>query len=247
MGCFRYTIAESLDFIYIIWIVKNERFHRMSESIRENITNIRKTLPSNVRLLAVSKYVSVEEIRAAYEAGLRDFGESRIQDMDEKIAKLQDLPDITWHLIGHLQSNKVKKALETFQWIHSIDSLKLAERVNRVAGELSCQPQVFLQVKILPDPNKFGWDISELMQDLPILNDCSNLKIRGLMAIAPLGLDETQALEFFQKVRQLSEEIARQNWSHISMQELSMGMSGDYQIAVKAGATIVRLGRILFK
>lgn len=219
----------------------------MSESIRENINNIRKTLPANVRLVAVSKYVPVEAIRAAYDAGIRDFGESRIQDMEGKKANLQDLPDITWHLIGHLQSNKVKKALESFEWIHSIDSLKLAQRVNRVAEELSCQPQVFLQVKIFPDPKKFGWQISELMEDLPSLNDCSNLNIRGLMVIAPLGLDETQTLEFFQKTRQLSEEIARQNWSHISMQDLSMGMSGDYPLAVKAGSTIVRLGRILFK
>lgn len=218
----------------------------MSESIRERIAKIRSTLPANVRMVAVSKYVSAQEIRAAYDAGIRDFGESRIQDMEEKKAQLQDLSEISWHLIGHLQSNKVKKALELFDWIHSVDSLKLSQRLNRLAGELQLNPQVFIQVKILPDPNKFGWDISELMADLPRLNDCTNLKIRGLMAIAPLGLNETQTLELFEKTRQLSEEIARQKWANISMQDLSMGMSGDYLLAVKAGATVVRLGTILF-
>jgi pyridoxal phosphate enzyme (YggS family) len=218
----------------------------MNQSIGKQITKIRQTLPANVKLVAVSKYVSVNEIRAAYDAGIRDFGESRIQDMEQKQAELQDLSDITWHLIGHLQSNKAKRALELFDWIHSVDSLKLAQRLNRLAGELSVTPEVFLQVKILPDPNKFGWDISELMTDLPKLNDCTHLKIRGLMAIAPLGLDETQTLDLFQKTRQLSEEIAQQNWSHISMADLSMGMSGDYLLAVQAGATVVRLGQILF-
>lgn len=219
----------------------------MSQAIREKITKIRQTLPANVRLVAVSKYVSVDEIRAAYDAGIRDFGENKIQDMEEKKAQLQDLSDITWHLIGHLQTNKAKKALELFDWIHSVDSLALAQKINRLAGELSRQRQILLQVKILPDPNKFGWEIPQLMQDLPALNDCTNLNIRGLMAIAPLGLNETETLDFFQQARHLSAAIAQQNWSHISMADLSMGMSGDYPLAVQAGATIVRLGQILFR
>ncbi len=220
----------------------------MSQAIREKITKIRQTLPANVRLVAVSKYVSVDEIRAAYDAGIRDFGENKIQDMEGKKAQLQqDLSDITWHLIGHLQTNKAKKALELFDWIHSVDSLALAQKLNRIAGELSRQPQILLQVKILPDPNKFGWEIPQLMQELPALNDCTNLNIRGLMVIAPLGLNETETLDFFQQARHLSAAIARQNWSHISMVDLSMGMSGDYPLAVQAGATIVRLGQILFR
>jgi hypothetical protein len=218
----------------------------MSQAIKEKITNIRQKLPANVRLVAVSKYVSVHEIRAAYDAGIRDFGENKVQDMEAKKAQLQDLSDITWHLIGHLQTNKAKKALELFDWIHSVDSLALAQKLNRLAGELSRQPQILLQVKILPDPNKFGWEIEQLMQDLPALNDCTNLNIRGLMVIAPLGLNETETIDFFQQSRQLSAAIAQQNLSHISMQDLSMGMSGDYPLAVQAGATIVRLGQILF-
>lgn len=219
----------------------------MSKNIPEKITQIRQKLPEKVRLVAVSKYVSAAEIRVAYAAGIRDFGENRVQDMEVKKTQLQDLSDITWHLIGHLQTNKAKKALELFDWIQSVDSLNLAQKLNRLAGELSRKPQILLQVKILPDPNKFGWKIPELMQALPALNDCTNLNIRGLMVIPPLGLKESETLSLFQQAYQLSQAIAQQNWSHISMQDLSMGMSGDYPLAVQAGATIVRLGQILFK
>lgn len=219
----------------------------MSQNIPEKITLIRQKIPDHVRLVAVSKYVSPAEIRVAYAAGVRDFGENKVQDMEVKKTQLQDLSDITWHLIGHLQANKAKKALELFDWIQSVDSLNLAQKLNRLAGELSRKPQILLQVKILPDPNKFGWEIPDLMQALPALNDFTNLNIRGLMVIPPLGLRESEILNLFQQAYQLRQAIAQQNWSHISMQDLSMGMSGDYPLAIQAGATIVRLGQILFK
>ncbi|OCQ91685.1 YggS family pyridoxal phosphate enzyme [Oscillatoriales cyanobacterium USR001] len=214
--------------------------------IASRIANIQQQIPPNVRLIAVSKQVSVEAIRLAYAAGIRDFGESRIQETAEKQALLQDLPDITWHLIGHLQANKAVKALQQFQWIHSVDNLKLAQRLNRLAEELSCQPQACLQVKILPDRDKYGWTVTELLTELPELNQCQNLKIQGLMTIPPLGLDDSQILSLFNQARELAEKISQQNWSNIKMQELSMGMSGDYQLAIQAGATMVRLGQILF-
>ena len=214
--------------------------------IADRIANIRQQIPGSVRLIAVSKQVSVEAIRLAYEAGIRDFGESRIQEVADKQAVLQDLPDITWHLIGHLQANKAAKALQQFQWIHSVDNLKLAQRLDRLAEELNYQPQACLQVKILPDRDKYGWTLSELLAQLPELNQCRNLKIQGLMTIPPLGLDETQTLNLFDRTRQLAEQISQQNWSNIKMQELSMGMSGDFQLAIQAGATMVRLGQILF-
>ncbi|MGL5063801.1 MAG: YggS family pyridoxal phosphate-dependent enzyme, partial [Microcoleus sp.] len=185
-------------------------------------------------------------IREAYNAGVRDFGESRIQEAADKQSQLQDLRDINWHLIGHLQANKVAKALELFQWIHSIDSLKLAQRLDRIAGEMSCSPQVCLQVKILPDPSKYGWSISELLADLPELNKCQHIKIQGLMTIPPLGLDEGQILELYDSTRELADKIERQNYPQIKMQELSMGMSGDYRLAIQAGATMIRLGQTLF-
>lgn len=218
----------------------------LSNTITDRIAKVRQQLPETVRLIAVSKQVSVEAIREAYTAGLRDFGESRVQEVAVKQSQLQDLPDITWHLIGHLQTNKAKKALEHFQWIQSLDSLKLAQTLDRLATSLSRNPQVLLQVKLLPDPNKYGWTIEELFQDLPALNECQNLQIKGLMTIAPLNLAEQEILTLFQNTRSLAAEIQEKNWSNIQMQHLSMGMSDDYHLAVQGGATMVRLGRTLF-
>lgn len=218
----------------------------MNSSISERIVSIRSSLPTSVKLIAVSKQVSAQAIRSAYSAGIRDFAESRIQEAASKQAELQDLPDITWHFIGHLQSNKAKKAIEQFPWIHSVDNLKLAQRLDQLAQQLGVSPQVCLQVKILPDPNKSGWSVSELLADLPILDQYKNLQIQGLMTIPPSGLSDPEILNVFNLNRELAKKIQEQNWSHIKMQQLSMGMSGDYELAVQAGATMVRLGTILF-
>ncbi|MBW4617240.1 MAG: YggS family pyridoxal phosphate-dependent enzyme [Desmonostoc vinosum HA7617-LM4] len=218
----------------------------MSSSISERIATIRSSLPTSVRLIAVTKQVPAQIVRSAYAAGIRDFGESRIQEAAIKQAELQDLPDVTWHFIGHLQSNKAKKALEQFQWIHSVDNLKLAQRLNQLAQELGVSPQVCLQVKFLLDPNKAGWSVPELLADLSTLNRYKNLQIQGLMTIPPAGLNDPEILDVFARNRELAKEIQEQNWSNIKMQHLSMGMSGDYQLAVQAGATMVRLGTILF-
>ena len=218
----------------------------MTGSIAERIATIRQQLPTDVRLIAVTKQVSVDAMREAYSAGVRDFGESRIQEAEAKRAQLSDLPDLNWHLIGHLQSNKVKKALEQFQWIHSCDNLKLAQRLNRLATELSWKPQVCLQVKIVPDPDKYGWSIPELLADLAELDQCDALQIRGLMTILPFGLSPEESLKVFERTRELALKIGQQTWSNLQMQELSMGMSDDYPLAVQAGATMVRVGRIIF-
>ncbi|MEJ1931115.1 YggS family pyridoxal phosphate-dependent enzyme [Nostoc sp. NIES-2111] len=218
----------------------------MTSSISERITQIQASLPPSVRLIAVTKQMPTEVIRAAYAAGIRDFGENRIQEAASKQAELLDLPDITWHFIGHLQTNKAKKALEQFDWIHSVDNLKLAQRLDQLGQELGVKPQVCLQVKILPDPNKSGWTIPELLVDLPALDLCKNLQIQGLMTIPPFGLNDAEISYVFNSTCKLAKEIAEQPWTHIQMNELSMGMSGDYQLAVQAGATMVRLGTILF-
>lgn len=218
----------------------------MISSLRERITKISASLPPSVRLIAVSKTFPSEDIRAAYAAGIRDFGENRIQEAASKQAELQDLADITWHFIGRLQSNKAKNAIELFDWIHSVDSLKLAQRLNQLAQQMGVIPQVCLQVKILPDPNKGGWTVPELLHDLPPLNQCKNLQIQGLMTIPPLGLNDAEIANVFDNTYKLAQAIKEQNWSHVKMEELSMGMSGDYQLAVQAGATMVRLGTILF-
>lgn len=218
----------------------------LSGSISDRITQLRLSLPASVRLIAITKQVSLAAMREAYAAGVRDFGESRVQEAEMKQAQLQDLPDITWHLIGHLQMNKAKKAVQLFEWIHSVDSLKLAQRLNQIAMACDLKPHVCLQVKLAPDPDKFGWHGPELMADLAALNDCTALDIRGLMSILPLGLTDAEALSIFQQTRALAQTIQQQNWSNLKLQELSMGMSGDYLLAVQAGATMIRLGRILF-
>ncbi|HBB34670.1 MAG TPA: YggS family pyridoxal phosphate-dependent enzyme [Cyanobacteria bacterium UBA8803] len=218
----------------------------MTGSIAERIANIRQQLPPEVRLIAVTKKVPVDAMREAYGAGIRDFGESQVQEAAAKRSLLQDLPDVTWHLIGHLQSNKARKALEEFQWIHSCDNLQLAQRLNRLATELSLKPQVCLQVKMVPDPTKYGWTVPELLTDLPELDQCEALQIQGLMTILPLGLSQQESIEVFERTRALALEIRQQSWSTLQMHQLSMGMSGDYLLAVKAGATMVRLGQIIF-
>ncbi|PSB21217.1 YggS family pyridoxal phosphate-dependent enzyme [Phormidesmis priestleyi ULC007] len=214
--------------------------------LRDRIVRFCQTVPDGVRVVAVTKQVSVEAMRVAYASGLRDFGENRIQDAEIKQAQLADLPDITWHLIGHLQANKAKKALEQFQWIHSVDSLKLAQRLNQLAADRPQKPQICLQVKLLPDPNKFGWTEPELWADLPQLGDCEHLQIRGLMTIAPLGLSATEIFDLFVRTRELAVKIQQQNVRRLYLDQLSMGMSEDYLLAVQAGATIIRPGRILF-
>jgi len=218
----------------------------MSSSLSRRIRSIQDSLPESVKLIAVSKKVTVAAIREAYAAGIRDFGESRIQEAESKIEQLQDLSGITWHFIGHLQSNKAKKALSYFQWLHSVDSLKLAQRLNLLAHELGVIPKICLQVKILPDPDKSGWTIQEILDDLVELNLCQNLQIEGLMTIPPLGLDSSEVIYVFNRTRELIAEIDERNLSNIKMKQLSMGMSQDYQLAIQSGATMIRLGTILF-
>ncbi len=218
----------------------------MTHSIVSRLAEIRSQVPDSVQIVAVSKTVAADAIRIAYEAGIRDFGESRIQEAIDKQEQLQDLSDITWHLIGHIQSNKAIKALQHFQWIHSVDSLKLAQRLDRLAQEGGYQPQVCLQVKILSDPNKYGWTVSELLNDLAELNQCQQIQIKGLMTIPPLGLNDSETLSVFQQTRELAEKIQQQGWSNLNLQHLSMGMSGDYTLAIQAGATMIRPGQIIF-
>ncbi len=215
-------------------------------SIGDRIATIRQSLPSSVRLIAVTKQVPVEAMRLAYAAGIRDFGENRVQEAIAKQAELTDLTDLTWHFIGHLQSNKARKALEHFQWIHSVDQLKLAQRLHQLAMELNLSPKVLLQVKLLPDPNKSGWAIPDLLRDLPELDQCTTLQIQGLMTISPINLAPSQILDLFQKTADLAATIGSQGWQHLTMTELSMGMSEDYPLAIQANTTMIRLGQILF-
>ena len=218
----------------------------MAGHISRQIKSIRLEIPQNVKLIAITKQVDIEPMREAYAAGIRDFGENRLQEALTKQEQLQDLADLSWHFIGHIQKNKAKKVIEHFDWIHSVDSLALATRLNRLAGELNLMPKVFLQVKILSDPQKYGWSVEQLWQELSELNQYQHLNVRGLMTILPLGLSSNEVLKAFQEVQQLATAIAQKSYSNLTMQELSMGMSGDYKWAIQAGATQIRLGRIIF-
>jgi PLP dependent protein len=217
-----------------------------SNSIAQRLAAIRQEILPTVKLVAVSKGATIEQMREAYAAGQRDFGESRIQATIEKQAALADLPDICWHLIGQLQSNKVRKAVQMFDVIHSVDSLKLCQQVDRVAGELGKSPQAFLQVKMLPDPQKSGWSEADLLVDLPEISQCKFVKIDGLMSIAPLGLNEQELMCLFISVMSLQNTINQYNYPSINLKHLSMGMSQDYQLAVAAGSSLIRVGSKIF-
>lgn len=214
------------------------------DAIADRVNQIRTSISSQVKLVAVSKYTTTDAIRAAYDAGVRDFGESRVQDAKLKQEELADLSDITWHMIGSLQSNKARAAIAQFDWIHSIDRLSLAEQCDRLIFELKKSPKLLLQVKLADDPSKSGWSESELLADLPKLAELQNLNIAGLMTILPLGLDQDQAFTLFSRVGELAEKMRSLGWNNIH--ELSMGMSADYAIAVTAGASIIRVGTQIF-
>ena len=195
-------------------------------------------LPSHTRLLAVSKGHPASGIRALAEAGQRSFGESRLQEATGKQQELADGVDLDWHFIGRLQANKVRPVLKQFSTIHSVDSLALAERISRIAGEEGLLPSIFLQVKLRPDPNKGGLSVEELEREWPRLEQLPNLRIVGLMTMAPLGVEGAERQALFAECSALAQRLG--------LAELSMGMSGDWPEAAAAGSTWVRVGSALF-
>jgi len=195
-------------------------------------------LPSHTRLLAVSKGHPASSIRALAQAGQRSFGESRLQEATAKQQELADGVDLDWHFIGRLQANKVRPVLKQFSTIHSVDSLALAERISRIAGEEGLLPSIFLQVKLRPDPNKGGLSVEELEREWPRLEQLPNLRIVGLMTMAPLGVEGAERQALFAECSALAQRLG--------LAELSMGMSGDWPEAAAAGSTWVRVGSALF-
>lgn len=217
-----------------------------ANEIAERLKKIQHRIPQNVRLVAVTKTFSADVVNAAYEAGIRDFAENKIQEALVKQQQLSDLKAVTWHFIGHVQSNKSRKVLENFDWIHSVDSLKLAKRLDQQAAELNRTPTCCLQVKLLSDPTKAGFAINELITALPEIDRLTHLNIVGLMVIPPYGLSPDQSRDFFGQARSLADEINQMGLGNIKLEELSMGMSGDFEVAIAAGATLVRIGSGLF-
>ena len=222
--------------------------------IGENIVRVRERMaaacartgrrPEDVRLVAVSKTIPAERIRQAYEAGLRDFGENRVQEAEAKRPALANF-DITWHLVGHLQTNKARAARKLFQYIQSVDSLRLAERLNRVALPGQRLP-VLLEVNLGNEPTKSGAREEEVLQLAEGVSLLPTLELRGLMVVPPFFDDPEGARPFFRRLRELAELIQSRNLPGVSMGELSMGMSHDFEVAIEEGATMVRIGTAIF-
>lgn len=193
----------------------------------------------DARLIAVSKTFPAECAAEAYRCGQRAFGENRVQELSEKAPKLPT--DIEWHLIGHLQQNKVRAALEHAAWIHSIDSLALLQRTVKIAGELGVTPKLLLEVNISGEESKFGLTPSDVPS---VLEGCKTPMLAGFMTVAPLGASEAELHRIFGGLRELRDRMEVQ--FGLRLPELSMGMSGDFEIAVAEGATMVRVGTAIF-
>lgn len=200
--------------------------------------------PSSIRLVVVTKTVHADRILEAVAGGARIIGENRVQEAREKIGKLG--PVATWHLIGHLQTNKAKYAVKLFDLIHSVDTLDLAQEIAKHAAKINKIQNVLLEVSIAAEAAKAGVAIE---QTAVLAREAAKLKhisIKGLMTIPPFLDDPEQVRPYFKKLRDLSERIAKENIPGVSMRELSMGMSGDFEVAIEEGATIVRVGSAIF-
>ena len=227
-------------------------------SIAKNIAQVRERInaatrrvgrdPREITLLAVSKTFPPERIREAYSAGLRVFGENRVQEFSGKAGSLRDLADAKWHLIGHLQTNKAAKAAELFSAIDSVDSLKLAQKLNSAAGQLGKKLRALIEINIGGEEAKSGVvagspELEAILAGAPQLD---HLEIVGLMTIPPFTDDPRQARPYFQKLRELRDMIAARRLPAVRLDVLSMGMSHDFEVAIEEGSTCVRLGTTIF-
>ena len=204
---------------------------------------------SEITLVAVSKTVTVARIREAIEAGVRDLGESRIQEAAAKIPELKPLSagrKVQWHLIGHLQSNKARRAVELFDAVHSVDSLNLAERLDRIAGESGKRLPVFIEVNLGGEESKTGAAPDEVLPLCEQIGKLPRLELKGLMAVPPFSDNPEDARPFFQHLRRLRDEALQAGAAEGGLNDLSMGMSDDFEIAIEEGATFIRVGTALF-
>ena len=199
----------------------------------------------DVKLVVVTKTIPADRIRLAYEAGLRDFGENRVQEAAAKRPALSDLT-VTWHLIGHLQSNKARPARELFHWVHSVDSFRLAAKLHQAAICTGDRLPVLLEVNLGGEATKAGLGENEVIPLVEQIAPLETLELRGLMVIPPFFEDEEQARPFFRRLRQLAKQVEAMGVPNVAMQELSMGMSHDFEVAIEEGATIVRVGTAIF-
>ena len=210
------------------------------DSIKQNIAHY------NVKIIAVTKYFGLKAIKAGYEAGIRDFAESRALEAIEKIEQLpQEIREnSTFHFIGHLQSNKADKVVKHFDVIQSVDSLKIASAISKAACSLNKRERILLQVNNAGEEQKSGYSKEQLRKEIGDILSLEGVEVIGLMNMAPLGASEDELTRLFKDMREFKDELEKS--SNITLKELSMGMSDDYKVAVKEGATMVRIGRKLF-
>lgn len=199
---------------------------------------------SEVTLIAVSKTKPVDMLREVYEAGARDFGENKVQEICEKYDQLPS--DIRWHMIGHLQRNKVKQVIDKVALIHSVDSYRLAQEISVQAQKKGLTIPILIEVNIAGEESKFGISAQDTIQLVEEIASLPNLKIQGLMTIAPYVVDAEENRLYFRQIKQLSVDIKNKNIDNVSMDILSMGMTGDYEVAIEEGATMVRVGTGIF-
>jgi pyridoxal phosphate enzyme (YggS family) len=220
-------------------------------SIADNLERVRERIgsaaarvgrdPSGVTIIAVTKTHGPDIVTAAIEAGINDVGENRIQEFLEKSQAVSH--QCRWHLVGHLQTNKVTKAVGRFELIHSVDSLKLAGRLSRVSSERGIETDILLEVNTSGEVSKFGFPPDETVDAFGRISELPALRARGLMTVGPWVEDEGILRAAFSRLRRLKEEIER---SGTSIEHLSMGMTDDFEAAIEEGSTMVRLGRVLF-
>lgn len=200
--------------------------------------------PDSVTLVAVTKYAQLDWVRALVALGHATLGENRPQQLIERAGQI---PEAAWHLIGHLQRNKVRAVLPHVACIHSVDSLKLLARIGEIAGELGLTPRVLLEVNVAGEESKDGFAIDTLHRDWPELQQVRNVTLAGLMTMAPYAPDPEAARPVFRKLRMLRDELLSKAVGETRLTELSMGMSGDFAVAIEEGSTIIRVGTRLFE
>jgi pyridoxal phosphate enzyme (YggS family) len=201
--------------------------------------------PGAIRLIAVSKTFPADAVREAYEAGHRDFGENRVQEGVEKMGLLADLP-LSWHLLGHLQTNKVRKALAGFGTIHSVDSVGLLRKLDEAAQDLGTRTEALIQVDLAGEATKYGASPDVVPQIFEAADQCQAVRVVGLMLLPPAPDTPEDARPWFTRLRQLRDHWRTTGIPSDMLRELSMGMSGDYEVAVQEGATMVRVGTAIF-
>lgn len=217
------------------------------EQVRKNIQDACRSVgrdPEEVTLIAVSKTKPVELLQEAYQAGARDFGENKVQEIMDKYPQLPS--DIRWHMIGHLQRNKVKYIVDKAAMIHSVDSLRLAQTIEQEAAKHDVQVPILLEVNVAEEDSKFGLKMDEVLPLIEAIAEFPHIRVCGLMTIAPYVENAEENRMFFRQLKKLSVDIEAKNINNVNMSVLSMGMTGDYQVAVQEGSTMVRVGTGIF-